>query len=584
MLRLLIACLAGSALLGAHELTAEHLAFVKISVNTSYDDSASSLARIKDLATYLPPKTEALLPGESVSAFILRVYGVSTYDPHSPSYLPKTYALLQTSILSLNKTTDPTALRAGTILAPQVPKKALEFFNPNLVRNRMPYMMVFDKLRQNLAEIGAATNADNFVNEHSMAIPERETATQSTELYVPLTVALSREVLSDPVLTGDSSVLAFPIKVKLAYLHPPIQSLSTNQDHVVLSDSQHAAIQTLMTTKAVRAVPLFVLDTGWPDTASYSSSRAALRQMLAAVWSSHFSTVGSFPGFTDPSFAAPHNSHVSIVARALAEFEQLDQNQHVQITYIPLTREQGAAGLLTCLLETSYLLQYQLEHSGTPLDDKTVKTAKQNAQFVVNQLPTEWDGEEVDTDKAVLDAILRLGDAWSALRNVGYVVNESWTVQHQQYFVYYSEPPQGIVVAAVGNAEQDINSDEIDFAQRCSSTIDTLAVMNMAQDGTLLCCSSFISKSFATGTTPAFAAGFDGEVSGSGCDQACGTSFAAPRVAWIIAAGEALRTGPYQTSLWGGQVKSRVFAARAMGNSDWSSMWLDPVKYLAAQQ
>ncbi len=183
-----------------------------------------------------------------------------------------------------------------------------------------------------------------------------------------------------------------------------------------------------------------------------------------------------------------------MVQRALEEFENLDSNGHVKVTYIPLTREQGAGDLLGLLLETSYLLMYQVEHPGAPLEKNVVQTSKQNAEKVVNSLQSSWGGQSVNTDKALLDAVIWVGTAWGELNQTGFVINESWTVPHLQYFVNYIEPPQGIVVAAVGNLGQNINASqsEVDFSQRSSTTIDTLAVMNLRPSDGLLCCSSVI--------------------------------------------------------------------------------------------
>jgi hypothetical protein len=268
------------------------------------------------------------------------------------------------------------------------------------------------------------------------------------------------------------------------------------------------------------------------------------------------------------------------VRRALQEFEGLDPNHHVKVVYIPLTQEQGAQDLLDILLVTSYLLMYQAEHPGAPIEKKVLQTAKQNADGVVGSLQKTWVGESINTDKALLDAVLWVGTAWADLKQTGFVVNESWTVPHNQYFVNYIEPPEGIVTAAVGNLGQNINSarSEVDFSQRCSTTLDTLAVMNLRpQDGSL-CCSSMIDEQ---NVPTAMAAGFDGEVSGTDCASLCGTSFAAPRVAWIIAAGESLRSSAFDSSRWGLNVRSRIFSARQSGVQGFQATWLDTVRYLS---
>ena len=587
----------------------QNLATVHIHVNTAYDDSESSLTFISHLINSLPPRTEAMLPGEALSSFILRVYDVSTYDRSSPSYLPKTYNLLEQKVLLLNNVSDASKLKAGPVFCPQLPKKALADVNTSLPQNSVPFMRRF-ALRSRLGNIagvaspeGAAGEAANGgrpetggadLSEASvddvmsvgvnMTTFPKPTGTQTADLDVALTPMLGKELLNDPILSLTSTALSFPLTARLAD-SSKMSSTADSEDHVVLSLADNQTIRDLLITNSRRDVPLFILDTGWPNATEYVASRNQLRNILSLIWQKKLSLM-AMPNVTDPPYKQPpSNLHSTVVQRALTEFENADPNHHVKVVYIPLTQEQGASDLLDLLLETSYLLMYQVEHSGAPIDKTVVRTAKQNADGVVGTLQKTWVGDSVNTDKALLDAVLWVGTAWAELNKTGFVVNESWTVTHEQYFVNYIAPPEGIVIAAAGNLGQNINSALVDFSQRCSTSIDTLAVMNLRPGEGLLCCSSKIDP---RNIPDAMAAGFDGEVSGTSCAEACGTSFAAPRVAWIIAAGETLRTGAYDPSRWGIDVKSRLLGARRpdmQGGSDpWLATWLDAARYLSLMQ
>jgi hypothetical protein len=98
-----------------------------------------------------------------------------------------------------------------------------------------------------------------------------------------------------------------------------------------------------------------------------------------------------------------------------------------------------------------------------------------------------------------------------------------------------------------------------------------IAVMNMDASGSLQCDSSVVGGSFSSTR----AVGFDGRI-----PDDCGTSFAAPRVAWLIAAGESLRKSEISESLWAQHVSDTVRASRK-GGVGRSAFALDPLRLLS---
>jgi hypothetical protein len=559
------------------------LATIQIRVNTAYNDSESSLAFISHLINILPPKSERLRTDESLSGLILRIYGVSTYDQSAPSYLPKTYALLEHKILELNNT-DASHLIAGPILCPHLPRKALIDVNPSLPANRIPHFYKFESILSIVDNVEDAKASDVISVSSEPVSRGPRTGAQTADLDVVLPPDAGRAVLNDPVLSPASTAPSFPIQATLA--GPLIANSGILEDHSVLSATDRMTIQGLMSTRSVRDVPLFVLDTGWPNENQYNESRTDLNAILAIIWKTKLTGL-TMPTVPDPPFAdlAPNASnHCSIVQRSLSELEALDTNHHVKVVFVPLTQDQGSSDLLSLLLQTSYLLMYQAEHPNAPVDKSVFKRTKQNADSVIHSLQPAWMGQTVNTDKAIMDAVIWVGTAWAELKSTGFLVNESWTVPHLQYSVSYIEPPEGLVVAAAGNLGQNINvagQAQVDFAQRCSTTTDTVAVMNLRPSDGLLCCSSTIDLQ---NIPNAMAVGFDGEVLGTNCADLCGTSFAAPRVAWIIAAGETMRSSTWNSSQWGLQIKNRIFAARQPSSTGLTATWFDAAKYLSILQ
>lgn len=506
-------------------------AIVQVTVDTAYDDSLKSLELISHLLDALPPRTEQMKVGESLSGFILRVYGVSRFSRNAVSFFPSTSALLERKILELNHVDRPESLKAGPVTVPQLPKKALADFNPLKPANSIPSIAVFTSASEHLL-VAEPTTAAHVLFAGSPAISKLgRLATQSAQLILSLPAVLARNVLSDPVIALKGTALSFPMNARLAdWLGQEASASVEVPDHKVLSDADRTAIASVLLSKAQRNVNLFVLDTGWPDADEYSSSRSQLRDVISSVWTNGFGLAP--PSIqSDPAFIAPQNQHCLLINRALREFRDLDKNSHVRVIYVPLTREQNADQLLTVLLQTSYLVEFQKAHrlaklSGVGSD--VFSTAKKNAEQVVKQsLLRAWpsDSDTVTTDKGIIDAMLRLGEASADAANSVFFIDASWTVPHEQYFVAFPSPPRGLIVAAVGNFGSDAVLAETDFAQRCTNNTDTLAVMNLRPGPGLLCCSSRIPDQ---DIDRALAVGFDGEVLGSDCASVCGTSFAAP--------------------------------------------------------
>ncbi len=77
---------------------------VQIKVKTAYDDSKESVEMISTLADLLPVR-EITFPSQgTLSELILNEYRISTYEKDAVSYLPRSYSLLEQSILALNDT------------------------------------------------------------------------------------------------------------------------------------------------------------------------------------------------------------------------------------------------------------------------------------------------------------------------------------------------------------------------------------------------------------------------------------------------------------------------------------------------
>jgi hypothetical protein len=103
-----------------------------------------------------------------------------------------------------------------------------------------------------------------------------------------------------------------------------------------------------------------------------------------------------------------------------------------------------------------------------------------------------------------------------------------------------------------------------------------MAVMNMASDGNVFSESTRVSESdFDLG----IAAGFDGFVT----DDISGTSFSAPRIAWFLAAGEAVRTRNLDLQRWAIELYLALKQLRDPTANHYQKLLFNPVRYIQAQ-
>ena len=187
------------------------------------------------------------------------------------------------------------------------------------------------------------------------------------------------------------------------------------------------------------------------------------------------------------------------------------------------------------------------------------------------RIPEFITGEITETDKAVLESTVILAAEAARLENTFHIVNESWVVATD--IIRYDQPsnPMGIIVAAAGNDSININLKEVDFAHRSSTGGSFLAVMNVDRNGDPTCSSSLIDLSVLDTSS---AIGFSGAIAGRSA-----TSYAAPRVSWLLAAAEAVRPKPVEAGLWPGQVQARIKGTRsAITPASLRVLLGDPVK------
>jgi hypothetical protein len=560
-------------------------ALVQVRINTAYDDSTESLNLLKALIERGPTRQVPVLVGETLSSICVREYGFG------PSDLPKTYQMLVAAILARKKLRSAEDLRPGFIVIPAIPRRAATKFDTSDSLNYVADSSFFRAKDAVSADIAASCTTckapkmvpglEGIVGMGSAAeiaytgasTGERKRIAAQFELVnYELPLAAAEDFLALGPVAAVGNMFAYPLPIRLAADYT-CELDDVSKDVPFLSGAERQEIADLL-TNGKRNAFVFVLDTGWPSLEAYKNSRADLYSLLGVVWKEYFNI--EFPmAKANTNITSPNHPHCKCIERALRPLRDLDTAQRVRVIYLPMTQEQGGAVVIADLLQTMLLLQ-QINETDVTLTPAIVKDARGQAEELVTaRFPKKWVGETVKSDKQLIDAVLLIGNKYAEARNTVFIANESWTTKHAQYSVTYPSPLFGSVIAATGNADENVNAKLLDFAQRASNNRDTVAVLNMQGNG-IVCDSGFIDKG---DIDIAQAVGFDGHIT----DDFCATSFAAPRVAWFLAAGEATRTSELNQRHWGIDLHDCLSMLRNTSDQGFTRLLFRPAKFLAAQ-
>ena len=151
-------------------------------------------------------------------------------------------------------------------------------------------------------------------------------------------------------------------------------------------------------------------------------------------------------------------------------------------------------------------------------------------------------------------------------------LNQSWVIRENSLSLNVPGNFPGVIVAAAGNEpNRDFVDKQDDYARRVGGNDDTVAVLNI-MNGRLADSSSTTSH---PGAQQGKLLGFDGQVR----PGVYGTSFAAPRVAWVMALAESLRKRPVAQTRWSYLQRGWLQAARVPQGQQNQFCFL-PVQYL----
>jgi len=541
-----------------------------IRINTVYDDNADSLRQIKLLIKYLVPSEEVLRPGQTISEFSVEHFSLG------PTDLPQSYQLIEDAILHLNRLARPEDARAGVLLVPTLPRRKSRGGLKNWAES---VGMSATRTQEMVAETEAKM-------ELFKALPTTQpNEPPPNEFVFPIVVPLvdlrspeGQSLLKDP----NTALVEEPMILRYASGR---ETIYPTEDYLVLEEAERQQIKSWLRNDASRSPVVFILDSGWPSLDAYLEAKSTLIEAFDQVWAKWAIPVKQrFKRKVESDvWKKPSNTHCQTIEHSLKEFRDLDSNHRVRVIYLPLIlEEQPGAELLQELFELYFIsrsIDAPLGEQAHKISRQVIKEARNSAKSTLTKIKVgEELGEDVLSNKALLQATWILGNYIAGRDDTVFFVNESWTLRAS--LVEYTMPfLYGFPIAAAGNIPRKVvtssqGSGPVDFARRSQTNGDVIAVMNFRKGVGWQCDSSIVDDAFLPVTV---AVGFDGRVSEK--DSECMTSYAAPRVAWLLACSESLRHSSPDRSRWPADLKLRLLLSRSDATG-LDQLIFDPIKYM----
>jgi hypothetical protein len=536
---------------------------VAVVVDTQYDDSAKSVAAIRDFVEFFPPESDEVGPSEDVLHFVIRRYGFGSKS------LPKSYSILKANICSINHLTrDDIPIATSRLFAPPLPRRRVPKPFPGNPYYAFPRIATFTRSSAVSATGTITTLLQQGQTDSAFRRGARVTIVSATMSRSEL---LSRK---DTSLFSSKHLRVMGDNVEL-YM-TPASCGSTSVTSTFLDKQLRADIATVLATPTKQPAYLFVVDTGWPTEADYKNAISVIEPLL--------NTLRSESGLTPYVRSSPYqyqplvtNTHAARVAAALNELQSLDSQRRVKIIFMPLALDQGDIDFFKNLFETwaAYSWTHSLDAltpAGRQLDTAVLQeSASEYAKGVLDDMRKFGKGTTMYTNGAVLDATYMVADALAAKARGHYFLNESWSLLGSLVRISNTRRVRGMTIAAPRDIRQDFIAKEDEFALECLTSDNYLAVMNISSAGAEQCYTSVVDPARVPDLR---LVGFDGNIEGSS-----GTSFAAPRVAWLMALRETARP-PDNTSYWATDTIRAVRASRAASGPDWKTIWFDFHSYI----
>lgn len=555
---------------------------ITVAVNTDYDDSDESIKQVQAIVQLPQFEVYSAAGAQTLSSVILDRYRLGVSD------LPRTFAILLNRIQDLNNISNPNAIKGGPLKVPVLPPRV-----QSQVVNVTPHAGFGDySVIQGQGhpichiEIRGLPGVPILTCQHQVAaLPLPAVRSVKLPTYI-----LSLPVTSTDMLSTQSSLAAFPSQAQSAKITVNLAASSylTSAVHKTLSSAEAALLASTLRKTPHRKATIFILDDGWPDPLAYSTSTAELQNFSDTV-RDYFGMPhidlrsAAFVASTDQAL------HSLSIRNSLREFTDADTSGLVKVVYVPLSKAQNSSPFLSELFRLYFMIR--MATPATATSEPLTKAADSWVSEVLANIQDKYNDQKIPTDWAIIESVWSIAD-FTAFRSSGrdvFFINESWTVDPGPVPGAFNESHSGVsagvVVAAVGNTlGKVVNSDAegLDFARQCTSTRSVIAALNVQANQGIVCNSSIVNADLLNDT---FVAAYDGEVQGgpnehnclTGKDLSqcvCGSSFSAPRIAWMLALSEALRADDLDYTSWNVALENKLRRLRTQDSIPWAGEYL----------
>lgn len=549
-------------------LQEEQITLRRIAPTDFYDPNFST-DQLSALLSNSLPRVEYVRSGETLSDVLSRVLNISQ------SFTPAVYDQVTTDVLTRNNISLPKDLKPGPLLLPDLPRTAKPEKTPGNTFYEFPRIssglserpMVWDSRVAAMA--GWPKIDDRFRQAVTVELQSRTVPRSEARKYA----ALAKK--PPDVLRGQFMYVAANEHVRLklgAEAGPP------GPEPLVEKPVAEAIAARLKTKRSVNPL-LVVLDDSWPDDAEYAKAMqfvarasrrirehfrlespltdsADVRDVLSGATKTEFYGIPQYPAL---------KLHSAMIKAALNEFVTLDAASNINVVFLPVNRAQP--GALHAIREIIYVAELA-RPLGSALGKTHVRDKKPATEFanrIVSGLSlsgtlTAYDGtaHTVSSDKAVIESVWLFLALYAEAVEQPYFLSLSWTIPDMEFQAYFKEKTYGMMLAAAGNDKgKDVYDANLQFALRSVRPGDVLAVVNADSAG--LSCSSNTLPS----DVRAFGLAFPGKLKGA----LCGTSFSAPRIAWLLAARAALGQAPPNSPArqkWAVHLRDQLMALQNM--------------------
>lgn len=428
-------------------------------------------------------------------------------------------------------------------------------------------------------------------------------ASSSVRPYVALDSSTFETILPDLALIAAAGTPA-PIaarETQAAFgVHVPDQDDRQGDAFPAMAKELRSVLRGVV---PARTVPLVILDSGWPSWREKERS-IAFFDALGAKARALFGITADVDDSESGSSHSIRHPHVVRIVESLAPLTA-SQLKAVDVIYVPLTYEPEDAPVLRRLLLTHRLIAYQNERLRTSpfsvcgsqvaqdsllaclqASENSLSVIPPSVDSVVSvviarltaRTPTDVFAGAIGTTTDIYSAVWTLLEAWSHInRSTTAFINASWTMPGVPPHVMSNKAwldGQVTTVAATGNSGEQLTlSSRGEFVQRPFLNDGSfILVDNQRRDGSAMCRSTTLKASqIRSSSMLAYSFGRVTET-----DEVCGSSYAAPRVAWILAAAESIRG---EVCGAGDEARRRTIAIERARRE--SEPWRWPIYYLS---